>query len=237
MARLNLYCFPYAGGSAGIYYEWKQKLRGYANVEALEYKGHGTRMDEDFYKNTDDAVSDLLRFINTDSPENTVLFGYSFGSLIALETAFALREQGKNVKAVILAAQRPPHLLWKDRRLSAGSKEEAMAEIIKMGQIPEELLECEELLELFSDIIYSDLKLNENHKHDDSLPPLDVPIYVFTGTDDDEAPPDDMSEFSRYTSDSCKVISISGGHFFAFENSADFDREFNSALAELAGNI
>lgn len=44
----QLFCLPYAGGSANIYATWKKKIKFVSEVIPIEYAGHGGRFGEEF---------------------------------------------------------------------------------------------------------------------------------------------------------------------------------------------
>lgn len=231
MSKCKMFCFPFAGGSSTIYFPWK-KLMNDITIECMEYKGHGMRIAEDFYGSVQEAAEDSAKIIGSKLDGDFVLFGYSFGCRVALETAYVLKRMGYRPKAIVLAGQRPPHLLWKDKKLTNGTKQEAIDHIIELGHVPQEVVECEELMELYTDIIYSDLVLNEEAVHN-TYEPLDIPMFIYAGTEDDEAPEDDMKEYSKYTTNRCEVKVMEGKHFFAFDNEQVFINELKNALSTI----
>ncbi len=102
MVTVKLFCFPHAGGSASIYLKWNNVIGDNLKLEIipLEYKGHGVRMDEDFYVDFNEMAEDMLRYtLNKLSPDEPfMLFGHSMGCLLYTLTStvscfavFALR--------------------------------------------------------------------------------------------------------------------------------------------------
>ena len=63
---MKLFCFPHAGGSSSIYLKWNNVIENTSKMEIipLEYKGHGYRMDEDFYNDFDEMVGDMLKCVS-----------------------------------------------------------------------------------------------------------------------------------------------------------------------------
>ena len=45
-ARIRLFCFPYAGGSASVYFKWSYILSSLAEVCLIELPGRGYRAQE-----------------------------------------------------------------------------------------------------------------------------------------------------------------------------------------------
>ena len=78
---MNIFCFPYAGGSSFMYSELKQKLSGVHKVIPMEYPGHGMRMDEELCDCVDRAIDDMFEQIKKkDNGSPFILLGYSLGS-------------------------------------------------------------------------------------------------------------------------------------------------------------
>lgn len=45
-----LFCLPYAGGSEVIYYKWKEYLSSLIQLEPIEHRGRGMKINEGFYE-------------------------------------------------------------------------------------------------------------------------------------------------------------------------------------------
>lgn len=50
MDKIQLFCLPFAGGSAGFYNNFKPYLRENIELIAIELKGHGCRIAEPYAK-------------------------------------------------------------------------------------------------------------------------------------------------------------------------------------------
>ncbi|MBJ9977638.1 thioesterase [Pseudomonas sp. S75] len=83
----NLYCFAHAGGSAEQFLAWQRSLAGVVNIVAMCPPGLAHRYTE---PRCDDMISlAVSASAAIDSDENRVpfmLFGHSFGALLAYET-------------------------------------------------------------------------------------------------------------------------------------------------------
>ena len=44
MSNISLYCLPYSGGSAAMYYKWRSVLSDNITLRPLEPAGRGTRI-------------------------------------------------------------------------------------------------------------------------------------------------------------------------------------------------
>ncbi len=220
---IQMFALPYAGGSASTYSEWESKLKPWVELCPIEYAGHASRFCDPFYTSIEEAAEDISEIILKQQKGDYVIYGHSMGCLVALETAFILeKKNAKLPKAIIVAATRPPHLLYKDKPLGDLSKEELMKEIASLGQFDPEVLECEELYEMISDIMYADVQMNTSYKRSFESGTISIPILSLTADKDDEAPVEDMKEWQKYTSGDFEFHLFEGDHFFAFEDNKDF---------------
>lgn len=119
-----------------------------------------------------------------------------------------------------MSAMRPPHLLYRKKKYTHLPKAEFMEQIFTLGNTPRELLEDEEMRDLFYEILFADMKLVESYQYDPANEPLDIPISVFAGTEDGRAPAEDLQEWERYTNMTFSLETFTGNHFFAFQESA-----------------
>ena len=214
----QMFCLPYAGGSASIYADWIHRIKD-ADICPFEYAGHGKRFCDDFYSSIEEAAGDVCKRIQEKQTGNYVIYGHSMGCLIALETAFLLEKDGMVLpKAIIVAATRPPHLMYKDKPLGDLSRDELMKEIASLGQMEKEVMECEELYEIVADILYSDVRMFTKYRRTHTDGQINIPIIALTGIGDKEAPEKDMEEWRLYTKRGFKLKSFKGNHFFAFDN-------------------
>lgn len=230
MIKPILFCLPYAGGSANIFYDWINDFFEYFDVIPIEYRGHGKRYCDDFCENIEETIEDVFQIItNNDSVKKNLpyfIYGHSLGSIVAAEIGRLIALETQNPpRRIFLAGTRPPHLLYKDKRYTHLKSEEFMKEIALLGQLPDEIIEDKELCEFFCEIIYNDFKLIENYNYNPEIPIPNIPYTVLSGSDDDEAPKEDMIEWRKYTSsDDFAFHQLNGNHFFAFNNSGSYEK-------------
>ncbi len=232
MKKPKMYCLPYAGGTVNAYEEWTEKFGSIVDVVPLEYNGHGSLFCENFYKDAFEAAEDMCERICRDAPDKYVIYGHSMGSLIAIVTAAKLAEMNVNQpSAVIAGGMRPPHLKYKDERISDLPKDKFIDKLVELGQTDPELIQDPEFVDIIYDIMSNDTRICEDFETDwDSLR-IKAPILAITGTQDDEAPVEDMKEWGRYTSGLFQIKEFDAGHFFAFECD-EFPGYFKGKLTE-----
>lgn len=229
MNKAKIYCFPYAGGTMNIYNDWIKIYKDIAEVVPMEYNGHGTRFCEPFYAHAFEAAEDMCSRICSDAPKEYIIYGHSMGSLIALLTAVKLLEKNINQpSAIIVGGMRPPHLKYKDERIADMSREQFIKKIKDLGQTDAELLESPEFIDIIYEIMTNDSRICEDFETDWNKLKISVPILAITGSEDDEAPLEDMMEWQLYTTADFSIKEFKSNHFFAFECS-----EFHPYMKEM----
>lgn len=214
---MKVFCIPYAGGSANIYWDWKNQLGAYAQIVPVEYKGHGSLFSEKPYQTIQEAAEDIVQRYLIENKEPYILYGHSLGSLVTFEIGNLLKKKGIcQPEHIVLSAMRPPHLLYKKKKYTHLPKNVFMEHIFALGNTPREILEEEELRDLFYEILFADMKLVEDYHYNEKLDFLNVPISVFTGMEDKDAPKEDLLEWAKYTKNKFTLNMFSGNHFFAF---------------------
>src|SRR5947208_6491866 len=86
-ARLQLFCFPYAGGGASIFRSWQAETGPSIRMVPVRLRGRESRIFEQPLRSvpelTEAIAAEIVPLI--DGP--FAFFGYSFGALLAFETA------------------------------------------------------------------------------------------------------------------------------------------------------
>ena len=97
----KLICFPFAGGGASVFHDWKSKLN-VDEVIPIVLPGRENKITEEVLTSIDDITecvySNIKGSIHKD--DILILFGYCFGGLVAFEFA-KLIEQEFSVKRLI----------------------------------------------------------------------------------------------------------------------------------------
>lgn len=110
MSNISLYCLPYSGGSAAMYYKWRSVLSDNITLRPLEPAGRGTRIRQPLCPTMADAVADLYQqFAKHDTGVEYAIFGHSLGSIMAFELVHYILEHGHDMPRALFfpAAARP----------------------------------------------------------------------------------------------------------------------------------
>ncbi|PFZ09674.1 hypothetical protein COL63_21870 [Bacillus pseudomycoides] len=235
MKKTKLFCLPYAGGSAMMYYRWKNQLEKHIEVIPLELPGRGKRTGEPLISNLEEIVDLLFHEIISQLDRSEVaFFGYSMGSLLAFELAYRVETICKQeISHLFLAASRPPHLKRNSPPIHMLPQEEFEENIYKLGGTPRELFENEEVRRYFLPLLRSDFKLVETYNFSKKSEKLSSGMTILMGMDDIHNDKD-LNEWSIHTNNSCKVCYFNGGHFFINEQTEEIIKVINNTLPQFS---
>ncbi len=216
-ARLIIYCFHQAGGSAQAFRLWGEDFAALAEIRAIQLPGRADRLSEPFIKRIPDLMKTLTKYFETNPPDRAfAFFGHSLGGLIAYELAQQLSIlKLKMPLAVCLASRSAPHI--KNHQTSIYNLgDDAFLEALaqRYGPSPgQEYLNDPEIREMFMPIMKADMELFESYEFASSGP-LDIPIFAAYGDSDPAMSVANMQAWSTYTSKTFLLESFVGGHFF-----------------------
>jgi len=237
MTQIKLFCFPYAGGAAASYNQWKQHLDPNIEMRAIELAARGRRMREPNYNSIDGAVDDVFNIIKDELAEGPyVLCGHSMGTMIGFELAYKIKENGLPGPIHIIFSGRAAPQVSRDnkRRLHHLPKDEFRKEMLEMGGTPKEFFEHPELLEVFLPLLRGDFILTETYVHPPKDVPLDCDITVLSGKQDEDSP-EEVEAWRVHTKGNCDIHFFEGDHFFIHDEVEKVMDVINNAIRKAAG--
>lgn len=215
-ARLRLFCFPYAGGSALIYRKWQEAFPVSSGVEVLpvQLPGRGNRMNEPAFARCEPLVEALAAALTPHFDRPFVFFGHSMGAMIAFELARLLRERRHPGPQRLFASGSPaPHLRSDEPPTYDLPDAKFIEELRRLKGTPSEVLENPELMQLMMPLLRADFALTQTYVYREG-PPLACPFTVFGGREDEEVRGEKLSAWCELTSGGCSLKVFDGGHFF-----------------------
>lgn len=229
--QIDLFCFPYAVGNASLYSEMEQYTHGDINVIPFEYSGHGCRMDEEFYKGFNEMVQDGVNFILDHVTENDyAILGYSMGCLVVYEIYYELlKHSHKNPIHLFFLGHRPPKYKTKTKELIQLPKEKFIDELYKLGGMPAEIFEEEELVELVYQKARSDFQLYDSYRYNKKTMLIDSNISIIYSQEDNKN--DEIFLWSNYTKKYCSYHKVDGNHFFLHTQARNVGSYINQIFA------
>lgn len=228
----KLVCFPHAGGWASAYRSWPGGLPSDAAVLAVRYPGREDRLGDPFPSGLEaladtvaDALTDLAR-------HRLVLFGHSMGASVAHEVALRLHARGYPPAALCVSGRRPPHTLA-DRRGRFETDEQIIADVVRFDETRAGVFAEPGLREVVLPAVRDDYRLVGGYARG-RRPPLDCPVYGYTGDADPEVTPQQMLGWGEMTHGGFRLRVLPGGHFYLKPEEAALLADLGDVLTRLA---
>jgi medium-chain acyl-[acyl-carrier-protein] hydrolase len=212
-ARIRLFCFPYAGGGAGIYRDWCSRLPADIEVAAVQLPGREWRIQETPLADMKAMAADALESVRPFLDKPYALLGTSMGGTLIFELARAIRAAGLPApRCLIPFACGAPHTP-ETKLFHSLPDAELLEEIRGFGALANELVEHPEMLDILLPILRADCTAHETNECEEQ-PPFDFPIWVYGGLGDDTVERDRLDAWAVHTSADCRVHMINAGHLF-----------------------
>lgn len=232
MNRIKLFCLPYAGGSAAVYQTWRRYLDPAIELDPVELSGRGARFGGPLYGSIAEAVDDIYRLIKDHVDDGWyAIFGHSMGSILTYELAYKLKNLKHQLPLhLFFSGRRPPGMAKSKQDIHLLPDQEFIAEVVKKGGTPAELLENRELLEIFIPILKADFKIVETYKDVKKDVKLECNISVLWGKHEKEGTLQEIGQWRDYTDKSCAIHLFDGDHFFINQFTRDVVNVLNRTL-------
>ena len=174
-----LVCFPYGGGRSSIFHPWEHFVDETIAVVPIQFPGRGARMDVPSYSDLSELIADTAESLSwIDLP--LYLYGGCFGGMCAYETARRLEETDHvHVKALFINSLFAPKLIDSSEIIGDLPEAEFISKIREKGELPDEVLDDEEVLAFLLDGIAADYKLYESYRYCDSGNKLHTNLHLF----------------------------------------------------------
>ena len=209
--RLRLVCASYAGGGAQVFHSWPDALPKDIEVCAIQLPGRQDRLGETPLKRVAEITPRLVDALAGIPPAPTVLFGHSFGSLVAFDLARQMQANGTPFLSLIVGARDAPHLPPRESSIYDLPKPAFFAAIHRRYGTPMALMEEAELMELALPSLRADMEALETYVPTPGAL-LSVPITVLRGSRD-SVPLERAAAWGELTRLQCNVHEVDAGHF------------------------
>ncbi len=211
--RLRLYCFCYAGGSAGVYAPWQARLDPAIEVCAVQLPGRGNRMAERPFTSLPDLIKALALVVGRQDNLPFAFFGHSLGGLLAFELARYQKLHYMRMPVhLFVSGCDAPQYRSPSRRLHTLPDQELLAVLKDFNGTPPDVLQHRELMDLLLPTIRADFALVDDYVYRPGLP-LAMPITVLAGRKEDRTA-EQVDGWHKETLADCHVHWFDGDHFF-----------------------
>jgi len=201
-------CFPHLGAGATAYSEFALDLGDTFRSWSIQAPGREDRSSEPLPTSFDELVGRCVEAINGEIGDRAVLFGHSFGALVAWSVARSLARPP--MQLIVSGSQGP--MDTRTSPLPQGDDASLIMWLEKVAGGPTPVTSDPRIRELFLPTIRHDLRLAQSIRPG-TEPLRGVPIHVITAESDPVATPASMSGWYRATTGEVSFSSIPGGHF------------------------
>ena len=236
MSRINIFCLPFAGGSKYSYNEYSNIVSDEIRLIPIEIPGRGSRIRETLCTDIDHIVHDIFHQIKDRLDEPYAIYGHSMGALLGYLLTKQISRHALNFpKHLIFTGRKAPSVSNKKAFTYLLPKAEFVKELVVLGGSPAEVLDNEDLINFYEPIIRADFMAVENYKYEAS-PPLDIPITVMFGTEEDFTRAQ-AEAWQRETTTRLELIQFPGGHFFIYQYAKQIVEIITKTLSQYNNGI
>jgi medium-chain acyl-[acyl-carrier-protein] hydrolase len=220
--RATLVCFPFGGGNSSTFRPWSRYLPADVQLLGVDLPGRGARFGEAMFTRVDDVIDALLAQRNYLARQGRLIFfGHSLGALLAFELACALERSGAPAPVHLIASGRgAPHLPRLDPPVHGLPNAQFIEQVKRFQGLPDEVLQHEELLELFLPILRADFALSESYRCT-ARARLSCDLTALGGTRDPMVGVDTLAPWGKHTRGQFQLHTFDGGHFFVNDFAAE----------------
>lgn len=233
--ELRLLCFPYAGGGASTYHRWTPALPREVEVCPVLLPGRPPRIDSEPYRSVPGLVTAAASALESHLDLPIALYGHSFGAICAFEFARELRRRGFDLPIhLFVSAILAPHKLAESLSMMAAdtSKLDDRGFITQTGAAilnRDALDSSPELAQLTLPVLRADTEALASYRYV-AEPPIDCPISVLAGSEDQLMPAGALKSWEELTSRRFELRSVRGGHWFVDTHIDAFTKNFRGML-------
>lgn len=236
-AKLRLFCFPYAGGTASIFSSWSKSLTSEVEICPIELPGHGCRISERPFKRLESLIKELVHALLPYLDKPFAFFGHSMGGLVSFELAHKLhKDHSISPVHLFISGRQAPQIPESKPQIHNLDEPKFIHELSLLNGMPSAVLENTDLMELFLPTLRADFAAIETHTY---MPKsrLSCSITVLGGAQDFEIAYKDLEAWREQTSANFSMQMFQGDHFFINSNQSTVLQFLNRELNAIANKI
>jgi medium-chain acyl-[acyl-carrier-protein] hydrolase len=221
---LRLICLPWAGGGASGYWPLGRALPDRIEAFAYQPPGRETRLGAPVAESLRTLVADVLEATEILRDGPYLLLGHSFGAMLAVEVAGALRARGEGLpRGIVVSGCAAP--ACPPRHADIGHLPDAafLKACADFGGLAAEQLADTELLGLVLPGLRADCRLAEAWRRDARIRPpasLPCPLLAVAGDDDPFVKPGEVAAWEALAGAGFTARMLPGGHFYLRQDPA-----------------
>jgi medium-chain acyl-[acyl-carrier-protein] hydrolase len=214
---VTMICFPPAGGGMTGFWPWIAPLRGRANLYAASLPGREQRLREEPARALEALAAPLAEAVAALADRPLLVFGHSFGALLAYEIVHRLFAEGRAApeRLHFLASGRvAPQLPSRAPRVSHLAPRDVVFRVAELhGNIPVALLEQPDYVAMIGRALQADLHINETYRWTER-PPLPCPVTAVGGVSDPVVSEAELDAWALHAGGGFERRRVAGDHFY-----------------------
>lgn len=230
---MNVFCFPYAGGSVFTYNRLKKSLKNEHCVIPVDYIGHGFRIGEPLSDSITHIIDDMYNVINKkDDGHPFALLGYSLGArlIFLMYNKYKNEPMFSRLKCIFFCAMTIQDF-GEPVVYSEMSNEEMINYTLKMGGSKVNNADDKKVFLKLFPIIRNDFILFENTDAEISKIEKkcsDIPVFVMYSSFEKN-----IRSFEDYFTKVIDYRFFEGGHFFIHHHSEEMARYISNCINKI----
>ncbi|MEC4814646.1 MAG: beta-ketoacyl synthase N-terminal-like domain-containing protein [Scytonema sp. PMC 1069.18] len=213
-ASLRLFCFPYAGSGASIFYSWLEELPNNIELLPIQLPGREDRLGETPFNRLKPLIETLIPQLSSYLDAPFVFFGHSLGALIAFELARELRKQNLPTPVqLFVSGSRAPQVPDLDAPIHKLPEPKFLESLRRLNGTRDEVLQNPEVMQLFLPALRADFAILETYFYS-TQEPLNCPITALGGKEDSRVNPEQLAAWREQTHSEFSIKMFPGDHFF-----------------------
>jgi medium-chain acyl-[acyl-carrier-protein] hydrolase len=212
---MRLFCFPYAGAGASIYFSWARAMPELPlEICSIQLPGRENRLKEPLFFSLPPLIDSLGAALQSRLDQPFCFFGHSMGALISFELTRYLRDKGWAMPHRLFLSGSAPPQIRESRNLHHLPDEEFIQRLAEHYRgLPEGIFDHPEMRDMMLPILRADFSVLETYEYRKETA-LDCPCSVFGGTDDPAVSTGILGLWQEQTSRPLSVRLFPGDHFF-----------------------
>lgn len=215
MPSTIILCFPPAGAGPSFFSPWTAPGTD-LRIVPVEIPGREKRFGEPEHTDMEALlkviVPELLSAVS--GAERVVVLGHSFGAVLAYEVARAMLEREPGLRLTLVASGSARPGVARDGRITGLPDDEFVEGVRRIAGYRHPALDEPELRELLLPPLRADVAMHEGHVHDETTPPLTVPVLAVRGTGDEMVSAEQAGAWREMTTGPFRLAEIDGGHMY-----------------------
>lgn len=232
--RLNLICFPYAGGTSAIFMRWRLSLPDWVNICPIVFPGRESLLEKPMEKDFTTLANRIAKALLPQLRNlNFALYGHSMGAWFAHDLALRACQKGVSPRLLLVSGQRAPQFSYPFDPNSQIDDTTLLNFINSFGGLDAELLANHSWVTWMLKLMRSDLSLCETHPSADPNITLSCPLHLFAGISDPLIKLDTQLPWQLRTTETFSLSLHEGGHFFIRTHADTFLEKMKSVLTKI----